>query len=275
MTGVIGASTARKVLHIARQFRSRIGALLASALCAFGLVHCLAPSTGAGQTHEAVTYRDLVNADGDSDPEIVRVRGDAVRNRLWVLTVENVYVYDTAERILLRRFRLPDWSVADFQYALAPDLVLDSRGRAFVSNNVEPRLLEIDPESFETKEHHVRLVSRTHLETGFGALQFRPDGALVARSTLGESTFSIDLANGEARELPSSREAPPSVAGTAAPAAYANAIRSEPPTISAPPTATCQEMASPRKTALRTIAKATLSLSIGATDETGPSCSAR
>jgi hypothetical protein len=131
------------------------------------------------------------------------MRTDAARNRLWVLTLENVHVYDIAGRMLLRRIRLPGWSVADFDYARPPDIALDDRGTAVISNNVEPRLLEIDPSTFQTKEHQLRLTSPKHWETGFGSLQFMRDGTLLAVSTTGEAVFRIDLRNGKAQEIQS------------------------------------------------------------------------
>jgi hypothetical protein len=123
-----------------------------------------------------------------------------------MLTLADVYVYDGARDTRVRRIALPNWSVIDFHYALAPDLVLDRRGVAFVSNNVQPRLLEIEPSTFHTKEHQLRVVSRRQSETGFGPLRLASDGALIAVSATGHSVFKIDLREGTAREIDGDHE---------------------------------------------------------------------
>jgi len=148
-----------------------------------------------------LAYSHLLNRYQPADREVVRMRPDVRRERLWVLTPATLYIYDTAAATLLHRIQLPAWSMADFAYALPPDLVLDSRGVAYLSSNVEPRLLEIDPSTVQVKEHRLRLISRPHSESGFGALQFAPDGTLLAVGTTAGSRFRIDLRAGTAEEM--------------------------------------------------------------------------
>jgi hypothetical protein len=184
--------------------RRYIGPLMvALAVCTFMAVYNAGSASNDGRAKDGVAYRDLLNRYQSDDRDVLRMRTDAAHNRLWVLTIENVHVYDTATRMLLRRVRLPEWSVADFDYALPPDIALDHRGTAFISNNVEPRLLEVDPSTFQTKEHQLRLTSRKQWETGFGSLQFARDGTLLAVSTTGGAVFRIDLRNGNAQEIQS------------------------------------------------------------------------
>jgi hypothetical protein len=156
---------------------------------------------GTGDTQGTPAYSDLLAQHQPADRAIVRIRRDRSRHRLWVLTLESVYIYDTAASTLLRRIQLPAWSVADFDYALPPDLVLDHRGTAFLSSNVEPRLLEMNASTSQMKEHRLRLISRRQSESGFGALQFAPDGALLAVGTTAGSRFRIDLRAGTAEEM--------------------------------------------------------------------------
>ena len=105
---------------------------------------------------------------------------------------------------LIRRMSLPRWGVVASDYACPPDLAIDSGGVAFVSNNVQPRLLQIDPVDFQITEHEFSLVTDKQWDIGFGALAFGPDGSLYAFSALGGLLFELDLVNQNAREIPSS-----------------------------------------------------------------------
>jgi hypothetical protein len=131
--------------------------------------------------------------------QAIRTRLDAQRARFWVLTIGHVYVYDTRKRTLIRRIALPNWPVADF--ACPPDIALDRDGTAYISSNVQPRLLQIDPSSFLSREHQLRQISPRQLETGFGALAFGRDGTLRALSAVAGLLFEIDVAGRVAREI--------------------------------------------------------------------------
>lgn len=144
-------------------------------------------------------YGDLLEQHQRGDRLALRIRADAKRHRLWVLTLEHVYVYDTRKLKLIRRIRLPNWSVADFM--CPPDMALDQGGTAFVSNNVQPRLLQIDPANFQKKELQLRLISAKQWEIGFGGLAFGSDGTLFGLSALAGALFKLDLASGDAREI--------------------------------------------------------------------------
>jgi hypothetical protein len=157
-------------------------------------------SNTAGQT----PYAALLEKHQPDDPHVLRIRADEERHRLWVLTLERVYVYDTRALTLIRRIGLPDWSVADFDFMCPPDIVLDQRGTAFVSNNVQPRLLQIGAD-FETTEHQLTLVSGKQLDVGFGSLAFGPNGDLFGLSAVSGLVFKIDLGSRDAREVVSSR----------------------------------------------------------------------
>jgi hypothetical protein len=155
----------------------------------------------ATETPRASEYGGLLEKHQRGELQALRIREDAERHRLWVLTLEHVYVYDTKNLTLIRRIRLPNWSVADFDFMCPPDMALDRAGTAFVSNNVQPRLLQVDPANFQKKEHQLRLISDKQWEIGFGALAFGPDGTLFALSALAGSLFKIDLASRTASEM--------------------------------------------------------------------------
>lgn len=154
----------------------------------------------AGSAGNAEPYADLLEKHRQGD-SILRVRADTVRGRLWVLTVADVRVYDTTKRTLIRRIGLPNWSVAGRGFACPPDIVLDRGGGAFVSSNVEPRLLQIGPGNFRRREHQLALVSSRKWDVGFGGLAFDANGTLLALSAVGGSLFAIDLRNRIATEI--------------------------------------------------------------------------
>jgi hypothetical protein len=158
----------------------------------------------SSQTADRARYADLLDKHQPGDRHVLRMRADEARHRLWVLTVERVYVYDTEALTLLRRIKLPDWPMVDVDFMCPPDIVLDRRGTAFVSSNVEPRLFQIGAD-FETTEHQLRLISGKQLEIGFGSLVFGPDGSLFGMSAVAGLVFRIDLAGANATELVSPR----------------------------------------------------------------------
>ena len=129
---------------------------------------------------------------------VLRVRRDVERNRLWVLSANDVRIYDATWKRLIRKVELPNWSVAAF--VCNPDLGLDASGAAIVSSNVQSRLWRIDANSFTVIEREIRLHEREQWDTGFGALEFAADGALLASTCeVGGSLWRIDFGEGSAR----------------------------------------------------------------------------
>ena len=126
----------------------------------------------------------------------LRIRRDEARNRIWLLGLDGVRVYDSVNGQLIRTIELPNWSVARF--ICDPDMVLDSSGSAFISSNVQARLWRIDADGFEVKEHEISLHGREQWETGFGALAFAADGALYALASSAGSLWKIDVAKASA-----------------------------------------------------------------------------
>jgi len=136
---------------------------------------------------------------GDILHDGFRIRRDAVRNRIWLLGLDNVRVYDGQSKQLIRTIALPGWSVARF--ACDPDMVLDASGSAIVSSNVQSRLWRIDGATFKLSDHVITLEGRERWDVGFGALAVARDGSLLALTSVSESIWSIDLERGSARMI--------------------------------------------------------------------------
>ena len=135
-----------------------------------------------------------------SGPEVIRVREDVLRNRLWVLTLTAVRVYNTAAtgKRLIRKIALPFWSVVAFRNVCMPDMALDRAGSAFISSNGQARLLRIDVDRFDLQDYAISFDERPGLDVGFGALAFAADGTLFARTTPGGLLWKIDIAKANA-----------------------------------------------------------------------------
>jgi hypothetical protein len=133
--------------------------------------------------------------------DTLRVRIDRKRERVWVLSLDRVDVYDSRRRTLVRRILLPGWSVADS--VGAPDIVLDRSGAAIISHNVEPRFWQIDGTSFILREHEIRLLGHENLAIGFSTLTLAPEGVIVAIDAFVGAPWRIDLRSGSAQKVPS------------------------------------------------------------------------
>jgi len=129
--------------------------------------------------------------------DALRARTDTARNRLWVLGVDDVRVYDIAKNQLIGKAVLPSWSVARF--VCMPDMALDRSGSAFISSNAQPRLWRIDADSFEVTVHEISLHGREQWDIGFGALAFAADGTLLALSSPAGSLWRMDVGKASAR----------------------------------------------------------------------------
>ena len=129
----------------------------------------------------------------------LRIKVDAARNRLWVLGLKHVYVYDIAAKQLIRRLTLPNGSTAGF--VCSPDMALDRSGAAFISSNVESKLWKIDAEDFGIKAQEISLHAAANRDIGFGALTFAPDGALYALTAHEGSLWRIDVTTLRANEV--------------------------------------------------------------------------
>jgi hypothetical protein len=123
--------------------------------------------------------------------ELLRVRTDALRNRVWVLDLDGVGVYDRIDRSLIRRIPIPPWSVA--RGVCLPDMALDRTGSAVIASNAQSTLFRIDAVTFEIDVFEIRLRGKEDWDIGFGALAFDADGGLHGLVAFGNSLWRIDL----------------------------------------------------------------------------------
>jgi hypothetical protein len=132
---------------------------------------------------------------------ILRLRVDARRNRLWVLDVGTVRVFDLTSKKLVRTVDLPNWMYAESENCL-PDLQLDPRGGAFVSDNIQRKLWRIDADRFSVSEHAVTLGSRATLDVGFSAMAVTETGVMYAAMGAPGLLWRVDMNSFQAENIP-------------------------------------------------------------------------
>ncbi len=173
------------------------------------LLYTVTAIAGCGDSEKPSQYSSAGRADSadlrqdsqvTSERDVVRIRQDLPRNRLWVLTLEDVRVYNTATtgKRLIRKIALPNWSVVGFRNVCMPDLALDRAGSAYISSNGQARLLRIDADRFDVKDYAISFHERQGLDIGIGAVAFAADGTLFARTTPGGLLWKIDIAKATA-----------------------------------------------------------------------------
>lgn len=132
----------------------------------------------------------------------LRMQVDARRNRVWVLNLDAVYLYDIPRRRLIKRIELPDWMVVNETFSCAPDLALAPSGAALVTSNVLPVIWEIDPQTLVARQHRLSLDADNDKDVGFTGLAFGPGGRnLFGVSSLLGSAWRINLAAGKAHKV--------------------------------------------------------------------------
>ena len=142
-----------------------------------------------------------VRREGTQVPLLQVERTDVAGNRVWVLELDGVKVFDRTNRRLLRHVSLADWAAIGPNDGCAPDLVLDPSGAALVSSNVVPVIWRIEPQRFEVKQIFLRLDSDADKDVGFTALAVAQDGTLTASGATFASSWRIDLRTRSARRL--------------------------------------------------------------------------
>lgn len=131
-------------------------------------------------------------------PDVLLVKTDAARDRVWVMRLDEIDVYDGRTRQLMRRISLPSWSVADL---CGPGIAFDPSGSALVSHNLEPKLWRVDPNASEVQEHTIRLIGGEKLDVGFGTIVFGSDGSLYGVASSGHSVWRIDIGSASAIQV--------------------------------------------------------------------------
>lgn len=154
-------------------------------------------SSGADPTADALAVAYLSPPAYKAGQQgVLRVRTDGARGRLWVLGLDDLRVYDTTKKRLVRRIVLPNWDVAG--RVCDPDMILDGSGSAIISSNVRPKLWRIDAETFALQEREIALKDREQWDIGFSALVLAADGKLFASTSTGGWLWRIDVASASA-----------------------------------------------------------------------------
>lgn len=138
-----------------------------------------------------------------------RIQADTRRNRVWVLSLHGVFIYDGPTRKLLKRVDLPNWTVVNVNkmFMCAPDLVLAASGTALVTSNILPIIWEIDAESLAVRQHNLVPDADRDKDFGFAALYFGRGGReLLGASSPPGSVWRIDLAADKAQKVQLSKQ---------------------------------------------------------------------
>lgn len=149
---------------------------------------CMAASGGCDS---GAANSQQANAPEWRAPE-ARYKIDSARNRVWVLTLDGVALYDVKgeKRVAIV---LPDWVQVGESYGCMPDLALGPAGEAVVTSNVLPRLWKIDAETLAVTVHPLALDADADKDVGFSALTYSAEeGAFFAMSDAHGSLWRID-----------------------------------------------------------------------------------
>lgn len=128
-----------------------------------------------------------------ANSEVLRIRPDAERNRLWLLDQGAVTLYHSRSGKLLQRIVLPGWTFAGKPFGCPPDLALDASGAVFVTSDVLPVLWRIDPVQFEVTVLEVALDADQDKDMGFTSLAFAADETLIAANAIHGTLWRINL----------------------------------------------------------------------------------
>lgn len=135
------------------------------------------------------------------DANVLVVRTDEARGRIWILGTDALYLHEKGVSAEPRSFRLPGWMHVIRSQACPPDMAIDYSGAAIVSSNIVPRLWRIDPESLAVIELDVRLHGDEGKDIGFTSLELLHPGSVRASSSTGRSRWEIQLHDKTARKL--------------------------------------------------------------------------
>lgn len=126
---------------------------------------------------------------------VIKIRNqiDAARGRVWILTNQDVAVYDPAAKDKLRHVRLPGWFYAVEPYGCLPDFTLGPIGEAIIPSNVMPVLWRIDPKTFAVTRHELRLNVDNDKDVGFTEISHSSaQGEFIAASGIDGTVWRID-----------------------------------------------------------------------------------
>ena len=132
---------------------------------------------------------------------ILRIRVDSRRERLWILDIGAVHVFDLTTNRRIRTVTLPNWIFSSLGDNCLPDLQLDEHGAAFVSDHIQPKLWRIDGDNFTVYERRVRLDALGALDVGFSALAITDGGVMFAAMAAPGLLWRIDTGTFRAEKV--------------------------------------------------------------------------
>jgi hypothetical protein len=134
---------------------------------------------------------------------------DAIRSRIWVLTLDGIALYEASTGEEVAQIPLPGWLWVDEQYACPPDLAIGPNGEAVISSNVVPALWRVDPVTLAASKHDLAIEDDEGRDIGITALAYSAQqGAYFAVSPSHGSLWRIDPLLRRAQSIPLSAPLP-------------------------------------------------------------------
>lgn len=134
---------------------------------------------------------------------VLRSQVDAIRSRIWVLTLDGVALHEASTGEKVAQIALPGWIWVGEQFACPPDLAIGPGGEAVVSSNVVPTLWRIDPATLAVSEHSLAMDKDTGRDIGFTGLAYSgQQGAFFAVDAFQGSLWRIDPLLRRAQNIP-------------------------------------------------------------------------
>lgn len=132
----------------------------------------------------------------DGRTHVLRMRMDNANQRLWILDYDAVYIYAADTATLLTRIPLPIL-VSDRRHCL-PDMVLDAKGDAYISENRVPKIYRVAASGSVSALDGI--LEQRMESPGFSAMALSPDGRfLLAGRSAGGDLWRIELSTGQHR----------------------------------------------------------------------------
>lgn len=173
----------------------------------------------AGSYHDGSIVRLPRNAKAAKDPnqdqeldgrrKTLRLKVDPVRNWLWVLDVDSVFVYALPDQKLLHRIKLP--KAVPSKEACLPDIAIDPEdGTVYISDLRHPTIYMLKTETDQGPplrlDISVQFEGGTEYHGGFSALVvYKRSRALIAGSASSGGLWWIDPATGNATAIAAPR----------------------------------------------------------------------
>jgi hypothetical protein len=196
MNGILSGRSAAKVLGV-------VAMMIAVSGCDSDAASPSAPKISIVEKSPQDWYR--------GERPILRSQVDAIRSRIWVLTMDGIALYEASTGEEVAQIRLPGWLWVGEQYACPPDLAIGYRGEAVISSNVVPTLWRVDPVTLVASRHDLAIDDDQGRDIGITALVFSAQqGAYFAVSAAHGSLWRIDSRLARAQGIPLSAPLPKS-----------------------------------------------------------------